>query len=444
MSSDEEEYVYNSDDDDSDNEISDDDDSGGGESKGSTSLKQSTFQTMRQVSYDVIDEDKLDKKKKSCIDQLSSLLSVTPCEASLLLLAYKWNQQKVTDDWFVDRTKCCAKAGLVDKRVGKKFPKDGGPCILCGATPQSLVPKAAPPAAPPAAAPTAPPTAPPTPPSSEQVPAAAAAAQMVKKTQKKGKKKQRKGKAAITRQLKSMKKKGKTKFNFPNGHSDVFRLSFTIKARGMWTGITHTFNVVLPPDFPFSAPLSVECNEYQNNLHPNIDPSNGNVCVDSLRESWSPSMTLEDVCWTLEQLFAEPGWDHSLNGEANTLFMGAEGQAANKMEFFKRLRSQGAKNPEEHQEVTFGVGGEEGGEEKEDMPSTLRKPSKHTCEQSECLGCEHYVCGECWGTYLTSRVETDRLGCVYSKCPKSGCDVIVEESMFRSCTFMFFIGCCCC
>ena len=105
-----------------------------GETK-TTSLRQSTFQTLRQVSYDVIDEDKLDAKKKMLVDEVSSVLSITQCEASLMLLAYKWNKDLVISEWFVDKVKCCGKAGLVDESLGKAMPLDKCPCVLCGALP---------------------------------------------------------------------------------------------------------------------------------------------------------------------------------------------------------------------------------------------------------------------------------------------------------------------
>jgi len=361
------------------------------------SLRQSTFQTLRQVSYDVIDEEKLDNRKTSLIQEVSEQLCITHCEASLLLLAYKWNKEQITSEWFDDKPKCCMKAGLVDSSIGQTMALNGGCCVLCKAIPPSP-PKTA-----------------------TATTATATTTKPTKPTKPKATKKPRKikpGRDTIAKQLKKMKKK-KLKFTFTNGPQDMFHLTFPIESRGMWTGITHHFDVTLPTDFPFSAPTMVECNEYQGTLHPNIDPSNGNVCINTLRESWSPSMSLEDICWTLAQLFAEPGWDHSLNPNANTLF------DTNKPEFFKRLKSQGATDPQQHQHVTFGIA-----EESKESISTTTAESA-TCTETACLGCNHYVCNDCWSGYLTSRVTTDRLGCVYTRCPTSKCDVIVNESMFK-------------
>ena len=390
-----------------------------GETK-TTSLRQSTFQTLRQVSYDVIDEDKLDAKKKMLVDEVSSVLSITQCEASLMLLAYKWNKDLVISEWFVDKVKCCGKAGLVDESLGKAMPLDKCPCVLCGALPP-------------------PPTTQPT------TAATTSKSTAHKPTTKKSKpkRKTKPGKDAIARQLKTMKKKG-MKFSFPKGHHDVFHLQFPIACRGMWTGITHTFDVALPTDYPFSPPTAVECNEYQGTLHPNIDPSSGNVCINTLRESWSPSMTLQDICWTLAQLFAEPGWDHSLNPKANALFKGSTGSPANKMSFFTNLKKQGAKNPESYENADVllmatndaAVGGTDTAQETKQNHTGTGTPA---CDTTECLGCNHYVCNDCWTTYLGSRVTTDMLGCVFAKCPFSGCNVIVPEAMFRKhCNEMTF------
>jgi hypothetical protein len=95
------------------------------------SLRQSTFQTLRQVSYDVIDEEKLDKRKTSLIQEVSEQLCITHCEASLLLLAYKWNKEQITSEWFDDKPKCCMKAGLVDSSIGQTMALNGGCCVLC-------------------------------------------------------------------------------------------------------------------------------------------------------------------------------------------------------------------------------------------------------------------------------------------------------------------------
>ena len=50
-------------------------------------------------------------------------------------------------------------------------------------------------------------------------------------------------------------------------------------------------------------------------------------------------MTLQNICWTLAQLFAEPGWDHSLNPKANAMYNDQ------KSTFFTQLSKQGASNP---------------------------------------------------------------------------------------------------
>ena len=112
------------------------------------SLRQSTFQTLRQVSYDVIDEEKLDKRKTSVIQEVSEQLCITHCEASLLLLAYKWNKEQITSEWFDDKPKCCMKAGLVDSSIGQTMALNGGCCVLCKAIPPPP-PQTAPPPPPP-------------------------------------------------------------------------------------------------------------------------------------------------------------------------------------------------------------------------------------------------------------------------------------------------------
>jgi ubiquitin-protein ligase len=240
----------------------------------------------------------------------------------------------------------------------------------------------------------------------------------------------KKGVKAITRQLKALKRSNKYRFTLPD-NTNMFKITFTIEPRGMWTGIVHTFDVQLPNDFPYSAPSSVECNEYQHSLHPNIDPNTGTVCIDVLRSNWSPSMTLQDVCWTLSQLFAEPGWDHSINPDANQLF------THNKSQFFQTLKNMGATNPSKWADaVDFGTAETTTNTNTNTTKTNTNTKTKtdtktsHACSETAALGCKHYVCDDCWTTYLTSRITSDGLGCIHAECPISKCHTIVTETFF--------------
>ena len=134
-------------------------------------------------------------------------------------------------------------------------------------------------------------------------------------------------------------------------------------------------------------------------------------------------MTLQNICWTLAQLFAEPGWDHSLNPKANAMYNDQ------KSTFFTQLSKQGASNPSSFENADVLTGLLESTHTTTESVET--KTETITCENTECLGCNHHVCNECWTTYLESRVTTDRIGSIFAKCPQSGCQSICNESIFK-------------
>ena len=50
-------------------------------------------------------------------------------------------------------------------------------------------------------------------------------------------------------------------------------------------------------------------------FHPNIDDQ-GRVCLNILREDWTPSIDLSQVACSLQYLLTEPNADDPLDGEA--------------------------------------------------------------------------------------------------------------------------------
>src|SRR6195952_5338204 len=54
-------------------------------------------------------------------------------------------------------------------------------------------------------------------------------------------------------------------------------------------------------------------------FHPNVDPSSGAVCVDTLKRDWKPELTLRDVLVTISCLLVCPNPASALNSEAGHL-----------------------------------------------------------------------------------------------------------------------------
>ncbi len=411
---------------------------GGGESKGAGSASSPHAPVLKQASYEVLDEIALDERRAALVDEVASITSLPQSEAALLLLAYKWDQLRCNAGWFDSRAEACRLAGIADPdaRTAATFPPNAAPCCLCGAWPQAMVDKAAA-----AAAAAAPP-----PPPAPSTGAAAAAAAEKKPKKKKKKTKLRKGLPTIMKQLKALKKQNKAAAALGEGSGaracpfsmpvpdNFFTIDFQVSCRGAWEGIVYTFRVTLPEDYPFSAPTNVVCLQHANSLHPNIDASDGNVCVSMLRDSWCPAFSLSDVAWGLAEIFAQPNWSHCLNNDALELWQ------HNRAGFYTRLRAQGATNPEQAEaaaaagaaggagEGAASAAGDEGAAGA--AAAAAVQGDKPTCESTDALGCGHYLCENCWSGYLESRVTKDGAGCIYARCPGAkDCSCLVTKDL---------------
>lgn len=102
------------------------------------------------------------------------------------------------------------------------------------------------------------------------------------------------------------------KIEFPNS-SDLFNFSIQIRpTEGYYKSGNFRFNVEIGDSFPIDPPR-IKC--MQKIYHPNIDLE-GNVCLNILREDWSPVLSLNSVLLGLNFLLLEPNPNDPLNKAA--------------------------------------------------------------------------------------------------------------------------------
>lgn len=115
---------------------------------------------------------------------------------------------------------------------------------------------------------------------------------------------------------------------FPNP-SDLFNFKLSINPQqGYYKSGAFEFKVEINNNFPMEPP-KIKC--LNRIYHPNID-LDGNVCLNILREDWSPVLNLNSIFIGLNFLFLEPNPNDPLNKDAANVL------AKNKNLFTRNVR----------------------------------------------------------------------------------------------------------
>mmetsp|Transcript_45933 Transcript_45933/g.117457 ORF Transcript_45933/g.117457 Transcript_45933/m.117457 type:complete len:179 (-) Transcript_45933:302-838(-) len=108
---------------------------------------------------------------------------------------------------------------------------------------------------------------------------------------------------------------------FPDG-DNIFSWLGTVKggADTVYEGLSYKLSLKFPADYPFKPPhvkFETPC------FHPNVDQY-GNICLDILKEKWSPAYSVKTLLVSLQSLLGEPNNDSPLNGYAAKLWENQE------------------------------------------------------------------------------------------------------------------------
>jgi ubiquitin-conjugating enzyme E2 D/E len=103
----------------------------------------------------------------------------------------------------------------------------------------------------------------------------------------------------------------------PN-NEDIFNWTATIVGppETPYEGGVFTVFIKFPNDYPFKPPKVQFSTPV---FHPNIN-SKGDICLNTLRDKWSPALTITKVLLSICSLLNEPNPDDPLVPEAATLY----------------------------------------------------------------------------------------------------------------------------
>ena len=104
----------------------------------------------------------------------------------------------------------------------------------------------------------------------------------------------------------------------PSTESDMFNWKASIfgPEDSPYAGGLFFLKIQFPAEYPFKPPrLQFETKIY----HPNIN-SNGGICLDILKDQWSPALTIAKVLLSISSLLTDPNPDDPLVPEIATLY----------------------------------------------------------------------------------------------------------------------------
>eukprot|EP01084_Bolivina_argentea_P053787 98693_1 len=82
-------------------------------------------------------------------------------------------------------------------------------------------------------------------------------------------------------------------------------------------------------------------------FHPNVAPSNGEICVNTLKKDWKPSYGIKHILIAIRSLLIVPNYDSALNKEAGKLLLTSYESYVARAKLFTKIHSIPIDNEEE-------------------------------------------------------------------------------------------------
>ncbi|GAO47469.1 hypothetical protein G7K_1676-t1 [Saitoella complicata NRRL Y-17804] len=73
----------------------------------------------------------------------------------------------------------------------------------------------------------------------------------------------------------------------------------------------YTLSITLPPTYPLTPPTISFTTRI---AHPNVAFKTGEICLDVLKEAWTPAWGVRSACLAVVGLLESPGWESPLDG----------------------------------------------------------------------------------------------------------------------------------
>ena len=104
----------------------------------------------------------------------------------------------------------------------------------------------------------------------------------------------------------------------PNNESDQFRWEATIMGPedSPYAGGVFFLTIQFPPDYPFKPPTVKFTTKV---YHPNVK-SDGAICLDILKKTWSPTLTIGKVLISIRSLLMDPNAEDAVIPEIANVY----------------------------------------------------------------------------------------------------------------------------